>query len=70
MLPATAHRPVPLRLATPNCSQAALMGDYGCATEPASELHTLLATGAVGGALQQYLTSTLGEPRTAVAAAY
>ncbi|PSC75422.1 Anaphase-promoting complex subunit 4 [Micractinium conductrix] len=41
---------------------AALMGDYGCATEPASELHTLLATGAVGGALQQYLTSTLGEP--------
>ncbi|PRW05834.1 anaphase-promoting complex subunit 4 [Chlorella sorokiniana] len=41
---------------------ANLMSDYGSTGDPASELHGLLTTGAVGGALQQYLTATLGEP--------
>lgn len=36
------------------------MGDYGSSGDPASELQGLLATGAVGGALQQYITATLG----------
>lgn len=36
------------------------MSDYGSVGDPASELHGLLTTGAVGGALQQYLTATLG----------
>ena len=40
--------------------QANLMSDYGSVGDPASELHGLLTTGAVGGALQQYLTATLG----------
>ncbi|KAL4858703.1 Anaphase-promoting complex subunit 4 [Chlorella vulgaris] len=40
---------------------AALMADYGSSGEPATELQSLLATGAVGGALQQYITSGLGE---------
>jgi hypothetical protein len=37
------------------------MADYGSSGEPATELQSLLATGAVGGALQQYITSGLGE---------
>ncbi|KAL4445375.1 hypothetical protein ABPG77_011200 [Micractinium sp. CCAP 211/92] len=40
---------------------AALMRDYGSSGDPASELRGLVVTGAVGGALQQYITSTLGE---------
>lgn len=36
------------------------MSDYGTSGDPASELQGLLATGAVGGALQQYITATLG----------
>ncbi|KAL4428023.1 hypothetical protein ABPG75_002112 [Micractinium tetrahymenae] len=41
---------------------AALMSDYGSSADPAAELQGLVATGAVGGALQQYITATLGEP--------
>lgn len=36
------------------------MRDYGSSGDPASELRGLVVTGAVGGALQQYITSTLG----------
>lgn len=36
------------------------MSDYGCNGDPASELQGLLATGAVGGALQQYISVSLG----------
>ena len=38
------------------------MSDYGSiGGDPASELQGLLARGAVGGALQQYITAALGE---------
>ncbi len=46
-----------------SASQANLMSDYGSMGDPASELLRLLTTGAVGGALQQYLTATLGAMR-------
>ena len=45
------------------------MGDYGTSGEPAEELQNLLATGAVGGALQQYITATLGEAQAALRSA-
>lgn len=44
------------------------MSDYGSVGDPASELHRLLTTGAVGGALQQYLTATLGALSSGVGA--
>ena len=52
-------RPVPAPL-----PQAGLMRDYGTSGDPASLLQGLLANGAVGGALQQYITAHLGEHRS------